>query len=174
MKRILPLLLALALLLSACTANPKAPDEAKKLSPEEWATAYTAAIQGARDDELNEAFPVNTNATGFGTEAIEEMNFTVLGFTKEDTECYAISMSLMIVNAYAIVAVRPAEGKEETVKTGLENYIESQKASFENYLEDQHTIAASAKLDTLDDGTILLVMAEGQDTIFDSIKAAVA
>lgn len=174
MKRILPLLLALSLLLSACTANPKAPDEGKKLSPEEWATAYTAAIQGARDDEMNEAFPVNTSTADFGNEAIEDMTFTVLGFTKEDTECYAVSMSLMIVSAYAIVAVRPAEGKEETVKTGLENYIDAQKASFENYLEDQHEIAASAKLDTLDDGTILLVMCEGQDTVFDSIKSALA
>lgn len=172
-QKLLSLALVLALALSACAAAPKAPDKAEKLSPEEWAKAYTAAIQGARSDELNEVFPVTTTADGFPDAALEEMTFTLLGMTPEDAECYAVSMSLMNVNAYAIVAVRPTEGKEDTVKTGLENYIDAQKASFENYLEDQHEIAASAKLETLDDGTLLLVMCEGQDEIFDFIKTAV-
>lgn len=173
MKRLtrLPLLLlALALTLSAC-APKQGEGPAQTKTPEEYAEAYTAAIEAARDEEMNQYFPVTTNAIGFPDAAEEEMTFSLLGFTKEDVEAYGISLSLMNVNAYAIVAVKPAEGKEETVKTGLENYIESQKASFENYLEDQHEIAASAKLDTLDDGTLLLVMAEGQDEIFNSIKA---
>lgn len=174
MKRILSLILTLTLVLCACAKTQPEPSATPAKTPEEYAAAYAAAIEAARDDEMNEAFPVSTNETGFGNEAIEEMTFTVLGFTKEDTESYAVSMSLMIVNAYAIVAVKPAEGKEDTVKTGLERYIETQKASFENYLEDQHEIASSAKLETLDDGTILLVMAEGQDGIFDSIRSSLA
>lgn len=172
MKRILPLLLILALTLSACTST-KAPDKGEALSPEDWATAYTAAIQSARDDELNEYFPVTTQVTGFSDDFTEEMTLTMLGFSKADAECYAISMSLMNVSAYAIAAVRPAEGKEETVKTGLENYIDAQKSSFEHYLEDQHEIAASARLEKMDDGTLLLVMCEGQDEVFNTIKTAV-
>lgn len=168
MKRLLSLSLALGLVLSACA--PKAPEAAAK-TPEEYAAAYSAAIEAARDDEMNEYFPVTTNATGFPDATEEEMTFALLGFTTEDVEAYAISMSLMNVNAYGIVAAKPAQGKEETVKTGMENYVEAQKASFENYLEDQHEIAASAKLETLDDGTILLVMCEGQDTVFDAVKA---
>lgn len=170
MKRLLPLALVLGLVLSACAATPKEPEAAAK-TPEEYAAAYSAAIEAARDDEMNEYFPVTTNATGFPDATEEEMTFALLGFAKEDVEAYAISMSLMNVNAYGIVAVKPAQGKEDTVKTGLENYVEAQKASFENYLEDQHEIAASAKLETLDDGTILLVMCEGQDAVFDTIKA---
>ena len=179
MKRILPLLLVLALALSACTAAPKAPDKdevsdkVEALSPEDWAAAYTAAIRSARDDEMNEYFPVTTQVTGFSDDVEEEMTLTMLGFPKEDAECYAISMSLMNVSAYAIVAVLPVEGKEETVKTGLENYIDAQKGSFEHYLEDQYEIAASAKLEKLDDGTLLLVMCEGQDEVFRTIKTAV-
>lgn len=173
MKRLLPLLLVLALSLTACAKKQGGKPDAAK-TPEEYAAAYSDAIQAARDSEMNEYFPVITNANGFTDEMEEEMTFTVLGFAEEDVDAYGVSLSLMNVNAYAIVAAKPAEGKEETVKTVLENYIKSQKAAFENYLEDQHEIAASTKLETLDDGTLLLVMAEGQDTLFDAIKDALS
>lgn len=170
LKRILPLLLLAALTLTAC-GSKQGQQQENNATPEERAAAYAAAITAARDDEMNEYFPIMTNADE--TEAADkELTFTMLGFAPEDAEAYAVSMSLMNVNAYAIVAVKPAEGKEETVKTGLENYVETQKASFEQYLEDQHEIASSAKLETLDDGSVLLVMCEGQDEIFDSIKSA--
>lgn len=173
MKRILPLLLALTLALAACAKKGETKPGADK-TPEEYATAYADAIRAARSDEMNEYFPVTTNEGGFPDATEEEMTFALLGFTGEDVDAYAVSLSLMNVNAYAIVAAKPAQGKEETVKTGLEKYVEAQKASFENYLEDQHEIAASAKLDTLDDGTVLLVMSEGQDEIFQSIKDALS
>lgn len=173
MKRALPLLLALALTLSACAKKEDTKPGADK-TPEEYAAAYSEAIQAARNDEMNEYFPVVTNENGFPDATEEEMTFALLGFTAEDVDAYAVSLSLMNVNAYAIVAAKPAQGKEETVKTGLENYVEAQKASFENYLEDQHEIASSAKVETLDDGTVLLVMSEGQDEIFKSIKDTLA
>lgn len=187
MKRLFALLLCLCLALSACggqsadrqptdqptgqpTDRPEPTDSAGK-TPEELAEAYTQAIYAARDEEMNEYFPAMTNATE-NDPTEQEMVFAMLGFAPEDAEGYALSISLMNVNAYAIVAVKPAKDKEETVKTGLEGYIESQKANFERYLEDQYEIAASAKLETLDDGTVLLVMCDGQDAVFDSIKAA--
>ena len=172
-KRLLPLTLALLLVLAACAPREGSKPAADK-TPEEYASAYTDAIQGARNEEDNEYFAVSTNVSGFSDATEEEMVLALLGFTKEDAQAYAVSLSLMNVNAYAIVAVKPAEGKEETVKTGLESYIEGQKGSFENYLEDQYNIAASAKLDTLSDGTVLLVMCEGQDAVFDAIKSALA
>lgn len=187
MKRLFTLLLCLCLALAACggqsadrqpTDQPAAqptdrlePTDRAGKTPEELAEAYTQAIQAARDDEMNEYFPVMTNATE-NDPAEQEMIFTMLGFAPEDVEAYGLSMSLMNVNAYAIVAVKPAKDKEETVKTGLEGYIESQKASFERYLEDQYEIASNAKLETLDDGTVLLVMCDGQDAVFDSVKSA--
>ena len=41
------------------------------------------------------------------------------------------------------------------------------------YLPDQYDIALAAKLDTLSDGTILLVMCEDQDGVFDRIRAVI-
>lgn len=168
MKRICALLLGLCLVLSGC--GGKEQGTAAK-TPEELAKSYETAITGARDNEMNEYFPVTTNAAEMDPTE-EEMTFAMLGFTPEDVEAYGLSMSLMNVNAYAIVAVKPAKDKEEAVKTGLEGYIENQKSSFERYLEDQYEIASNAKLETLDDGTVLLVMCDGQDAVFDSIKSA--
>lgn len=169
MKRVLSLCLSAALCLGlAACGGGKAP--AAK-TPQELADAYAQAITAARDDETNQYLPVMTN-TGDMDATEREMLFAMLGFAPEDTQAYGVSLSLMNVRAYAIVAVTPAEGKEEDVKTGLENYVETQKSSFEFYLEDQFDIAANAKLETLDDGTLLLVMCEGQDAVFESVKAA--
>lgn len=168
MKRAIPVCLALLLTLSACSRGREMQTEK---SPEELAAAYTQAIEAARDEELNSAFPVTTN-TSQTDPADQEMTFALLGFAPEDVEAYAVSLSLMNVRAYAIVAAKPAQGKEETVKKGLENYVEAQKSSFEFYLEDQFDVAASAKLEELSDGTCLLVTSEDQDEIFEEIKSA--
>lgn len=169
--RILALILAAAVCLCLSACGGKKEGAAK--TPEELADAYAQAITAARDTELNDAFGVTTNTTQDPPPYLD-MSFATLGFTAEDTKAYALSMSLMNVNAYAIVAAMPAEGKEETVKTGLENYVEAQKSSFEFYLEDQFDIAANAKLETLDDGTLLLVMCQGQDEVFEGIKTNLA
>ena len=38
---------------------------------------------------------------------------------------------------------------------------------------DQYEVASNAKLETLEDGTVLMVMCENQDTVFDAIAAAI-
>ena len=40
-------------------------------------------------------------------------------------------------------------------------------------LADQYEVALNAKLETLDDGTIVMVMCEGQDEVFDAIVSAI-
>ena len=80
---------------------------------------------------------------------------------------------MMNVKAYGIALVRPAQGKEDAVKEALQGFIDTQKSNFETYLADQYEVAKAARLETLSDGTILMVMAEDQDAIFDAIKDAV-
>ena len=104
---------------------------------------------------------------------IGEMYYQLLGFTAEDAEAMAMSVSLINVKAYGIAVIKPAEGSEETVRSGLENFISSQQASFEHYLADQYEVALNAKLETLDDGTIVMVMCEGQDEVCDAIVSAI-
>ena len=71
-----------------------------------------------------------------------------------------------------MAAILPAEGKSEEILEGVNAFVEQQKQSFEQYLVDQYEIANAAKVETLDDGTILLVMCEDQDTVLDAIKTS--
>ena len=130
---------------------------------------YVQVITDARGE--GETTPIMT-ATTEDDPTEKEMTFALLGFTPEDVEDYGVSLSLMNVRAYAIVAVKPAQGKEDMVQEGLENFVEGQKGNFEHYLEDQYEIASNAKLEKLSDGTILLVMCENQDAVFGAMKTA--
>lgn len=170
MKRTVSLFLAaaLCLTLSACGSRGDSPSAQPSRTPEELAGAYAQAIEAARDDELDQLYPVMTNASQ-SDPADRELILTLLGLAPEDMSAYALSVSLRNVNAYAVVAVMPAPDREEAVKTALEGYVESQKQAFERYLEDQYQLAADAKLDVLPDGTVLLVLCEGQDEVFQKI-----
>ena len=178
-KRIFAFALALVLALSlvACGGEPAQPSGPKD---------YAAIITAARADEDNEANVIFTLKDGAYTasgayadeltaENIEEqgaMTLQMLGLLPDDVAEAYYSVSMMMVQSYGIAVIKPAEGKTEAVQEGLQSFIEGQKAAQENYLADQFEIAKNAKLDTLKTGEVVLVMCEGQNAVFDSIKAA--
>lgn len=170
MKRTISLLLAILTLtaaLAGCTQQPSG-NGGKQLTAEERTDLYKTAIESARDDETNEYNPVITE---LGEN--DEYLLQLLGVAAEDMSAYGLSVSLMNVQAYGIAAVYPAEGKADAVLEGLQGFIDLQRQNFEQYLPDQYEIAQNAKLETLDDGTILLVMCEDQDTVFNTIRDAI-
>lgn len=145
------------------------PEEPEDSSEPETSSPLADAITSARGDGENEAYPVQSDK-----DAIESMYYDVLGFTADDVTELAMSVSLINVKAYGIVIAKPAEGCEETVKAGLQGFIDTQCANFETYLADQYEIAKNAKLETLDDGTIIMVMCENADAVYEAIVAALA
>ena len=170
MKRIFVIAVALMValaVLSACS-NQNGTDQ-PQLTPEEQTQLYSGAITAARTDEDNQTNAIITTSD----DDMAEFIFTMLGVTAEDMEAYAISVSPVNIRAYGVAAVKPAEGKEEAVQTGLQGFIDTQKQNFEYYLADQYEIASNARIETLEDGTVLLVMCENQDDVFDAIKAAI-
>ena len=148
------------------SAEPENPEDS---SEPETSSPLADAITSARGDEENEAYPVQSDK-----DAIESMYYDVLGFTADDVTELAMSVSLINVKAYGIVIAKPAEGCEEAVKAGLQGFIDTQCANFETYLADQYEIAKNAKLETLDDGTIIMVMCENADAVYEAIVAALA
>ena len=134
----------------------------------ELSQKYADAIVAARDDEMNEVMPVQTTFDAEKDAYLMEM----LGFGPDDVEAAAISVSLINVKAYGIAVVKPAEGHEDVVKAGLDGFVAYQQKSFEQYLADQYEVAKAARVETLDDGTMILVMCEDQDTVYDGIVSA--
>lgn len=141
----------------------------EELTAQERTQLYRTAIESARDEEQNSAFSIITSVD----DDLGQATFDLLGLKKEDVEACALSASLMNVKAYGIAAVYPVAGREEAVRNGLNDYIANQKGSFHQYLQDQYDIASKAKLGTLKDGTILLVMCENQDQVYESIKTKI-
>lgn len=153
-------------------AESAEPSEEPSTAPETEAPATSAladAITAARTDEENEAYPVFSDKA-----AIEDMYYQVVGFSASDVDDIAMSVSLINIKAYGIVIAKPAEGCADTVKAGLQAFIDNQCASFETYLADQYEIAKNAKLETLDDGTIVMVMCANADAVYDAIVASLA
>ena len=173
MKKLLALALSLTLAVTAlagCAGGASSSGgDAPAKTPEELAQLYSTAIT-ENGGEMVEYNPVMTEVKEDDGSA---MLLEAMGLTAEDMQAFGISASMMNIKAYAIAAVMPAEGKADAVKTALQGYIDQTKSSFEKYLADQYEIANNAKLETLEDGTILMVMCEDQDTVFDAIVAAV-
>ena len=161
LQRTLPLLLLLALLAGCGTSS-----QPSALTAEERTQLYQTAIESARDAEMNEVIGILTD-TG---DDMADVIFELLGVTAADMSAFALSVSPMNIKAYGIAAIYPAAGKSDAVLEGLNAFIDRQKQSFEQYLADQYEIASNARLETLEDGTILLVMCEDQDAVFDAIE----
>ena len=136
-------------------------------TPEEWTELYQQAIpaHGGEMVEYNPVISTFDPEDGRASLALES-----LGLKKEDVEAMGVSASVMNTQAYAIAAVLPVQGRESAVQEALQGYIERQQSSFEFYLPDQYQVAQDARLDTLEDGTVLLVMCSDADQVFQNIR----
>ena len=166
MKRVLTAALALAIVVLAGCSSQQTDTQR---TPEELTQVYADAIT-ANGGEMVEYNPVISEVS---EDDMSSILLETLGLAQDDMTAFGISASLMNVQAYGIAAVMPAEGKADAVTEALQGYIDQQKSNFENYLADQYDVASSARLETLSDGTVLMVMCSDQDTVFDAIKAAI-
>ena len=174
MKKLTALILSLVLMTAAFTgcasSKPEpTPSPTPELTPSERAELYKNAIESARSEEDNQYNPIMTD-TGF-TDA--ELILELMGLTPEDMEAFAISISLMNVRAYGVAVIKPAEGQEEIVYAAMQSFIDLQKQNFEQYLADQYEIASSARLETLEDGTVIMVMCQGADEVLSAIESSI-
>lgn len=165
MKRLLSVLLVVLLFTVGCSKTG-----GKQLTPEEMTTLYKTAIEGARTAQENEGTPVITTAD----DEMAEMVFPLIGFKPEYAQAYAISVSPWNISAYGIAVITPKEDQKQAVLDGLNAFVENQRKAFENYLPEGYENAKNAKVTTLDDGTVILVMCPNQDDILKKITDTIA
>ena len=166
MKKRFALMVAAALMLAGLVGcGGRASDTGK--TPEELGRLYADAIS-AHGGEMAEYNPVISEYSEENAIQLE-----VMGLNGEDVTAFGVSTSMMNVKAYAIAAVMPAEGRETAVKEALQSFVDQKQREFEHYLPDQYEVARNARLETLEDGTVLLVMTENGDVVFERIAAAI-
>lgn len=170
MKKLVSITLALVLtlgMLAGCTSQ-QAPAPSK--TPEELTQLYAQTIT-EHGGEAVEHNPVISEVEA--DDMLIPIILESLSLTEDDMAAFGISMSMINTQAYGIVAIMPAEGREQAVLDGLQTHIDSTCRAFEHYIPGNKEIAEATRLETLKDGTILMVMCENQDEIFDAIKAAI-
>lgn len=149
-------------------SQPSQPSQPEQPVQKNWASIYSSAIT-AHGGEMVSYNPVFTTADS----NMNSMILESMGLKTSDMSAYAVSASMMNTKAYAIVAVMPAEGKQSAVLQALQGYIAQKQSEFEFYLPDQKVVADAAKVGVLSNGTVLLVMNEGQDAIYSAIAGAI-
>lgn len=150
------------------TQKPSQPTQPEQPVQKNWASIYSSAIT-AHGGEMVGYNPVFTTADS----SMNSMILQSMGLNTSDMSAFAISASMMNTKAYAIAAVMPAEGKQSAVLQALQGYIAQKQSEFEFYLPDQKVVADAAKVGVLSNGTVLLVMNEGQDAIYSAIASAI-
>lgn len=173
MKKFIALALGAILclgLLAACgtPAANTTPSPEPALTGAELAQHYKDAITAGRTEQENTDRPINYT----GDDAEMTLIWEVLGVTADQLDAYAMSISLMNVQAYCVGLFKPVAGQEEAVMTALQAYQDSIEQSFSSYLPDQYEIAQNAKIEQLSDGTIVFVMCSDAATVYDAIVAA--
>ena len=184
---------ALAFACTACgTAAPGTSAGTASSSAAQSEKDYAQILHDARTDEYNEAyfilapdktgkaeyaatdgFAADLDAEGLKTQG--EMLFQMLNLQPEDVADYAVSLSLMNTRSYAVAIVKPAAGRADAVKKGMQDYIDGQKLNMETYLPDQYEVAKDARIIETASGEIVLVCCEDaadvQAKIEDALKA---
>ena len=156
---------------SAPTEQPSAPSEQPAETPaqggSDLSTSFVNAITSARSEQENTDRPIIAKGGD-----VNDLYWDTLGFAAADVSDYAFSLSLMNTQAYCVGVFKPVDGKADAVYNGLKAYIDRTIQSFTNYLPDQLVYAENARLEKLADGTVVIVMCENQDTVYDTIVAA--
>ena len=131
---------------------------------------YAELIRSLRSEEENQVYPIITSPE----DSEYEITFATLGGTDENMERYAVSLGLMITQAYGVVIVLPKEGTRQEVVDQLNNYVELQKNAFENYLADQYQIAKAAIVKEMETGEVVLVMSRNAEAVMQGIEDGLA
>lgn len=149
MKKLLILLLA-GLMLVGC--GPK--DSTKRMTQDELNTAYAENIEGFSEIRFIRA-------------SDEDMK-NVIGIDPADLDAYIVDMPMMIVQSTELMILLPKDGKMDTVKAAVAEYMSSLETQWSTYLPDQYELVVN-RVEKEVDGYYIVVIAEDAETLADKL-----
>lgn len=157
MKRIISLLLAAVLLVSAAACGSKEPPA-------------PALKEGVTLQSMVDSI---TETYGFTMPAPldDTIMKDLLGIDPADVEEYAGYITMVNVSSHNLIAVKAKEGKAETVQKKLEERKAFEVQSFEQYLQDQYDLAQAGKVFTVGDYCFLVMLGRPEEDAAGEIDA---
>lgn len=164
MKPFFSLALTLAMLtFSGCSGQSTIPEA----TPAQLTQLYTQAIT-SQDSQITQSIPVFSQFTRESTPILDSLDLDM-----DEMTAFALKISTQNDIPYAIAAIMPARGETEDVLDDLRELIRQKRAYFFSDSQEKQIAAQSARLEVLQDGTVLMVMAEDQNRIFEHLSSVI-
>ena len=92
-----------------------------------------------------------------------------LNIEETDVEEFLMKMPMMMVQSNTYIIVKPTEGKEETVKNAIEDYMKKLEDQWSTYLPDQYELVENRKVEKIGDYLIYIVSTDN-NLVFETIN----
>ena len=81
----------------------------------------------------------------------------VLNIEESDVEEFLMKMPMMVVQSNTYIIVKPASGKEDSVKKAIDEYMTNLETQWQNYLPDQYELVKNRKVEKIGEYLVYIV-----------------
>lgn len=125
----------------------------------------------SKDNDLVISKVKETKAPVFGMmmEVGKDQIKDTLNIEESDVEEFLMKMPMMMVQSNTYIIVKPSEGKEDTVKKAIDDYMKKLEDQWSTYLPDQYELVKNRKVEKIGNYLIYIVSSENE-LVFNTIN----
>lgn len=110
-----------------------------------------------------------TPVFGMMMEVTKEQIKDTLNIEESDVSEFLMKMPMMMTQSNTYIIVKPVDGKEDVVKSAVEDYMKKLETQWETYLPDQYELVKNRKEAKIGDYLVYIV-SNNNDLVFDTIS----
>lgn len=110
-----------------------------------------------------------TPVFGMMMEVTKDQIKDTLNIESTDVEEFLMKMPMMMTQSNTYIIVKPATGKEDTVKTSINEYMTRVENQWATYLPDQYELVKNRKVEKIGDYLVYIV-SNNNDLVFNTIS----
>ncbi len=103
---------------------------------------------------------------------LDSSTLNLVGLVEDDLAEYSVYLPAFMISSEQYMIVKPAEGKEETVKTLIEDYFTKEEEKWSTYLPDQYALMQNRTTAQVGDYLVYIV-SKDNTKVLDTIKSSV-